>query len=181
MSLSPLKTTASEIALHGPWSMVRWLRFGLDPTFQSGLHQIVRAHRKTISSLTPFALSHENETVADGKFLGFTFGKQDFLEFRREIRKGTGMYTAENLKDGKYPTVKLPLEKRYSARYFNLAKVFKRVMLEEIKEVPWYHTIDNWEGYCNFLGSQDRLKIQRPPNYILNYREWNLMGADDEK
>jgi len=142
--------------------------------------EVVRAYRKIISSLVPFALSHEDKTVADGKYLGFTFGKQDFLEFRREIRKGTGMFTAENLKDGKYPTVKLPIEKRYSARYFDLAKVFKHVILDEIREVPWYYTIDNWDGYCNFLGSPDRHKIERPPNYILNYREWNLLGVDDE-
>ena len=143
--------------------------------------EVVRAHRKVISSQPPFALSHEEMTVADGKYLGFTFGKEDFLEFRREIRKGTGMYSAENLKDGKYPPTKLPGEKRYSARYFALAKVFKHVILEEIKEVPWYYAIDNWEGYCNFLGSPDRLKIERPPNYLLNYREWNLMGVDDDE
>ena len=141
---------------------------------------VVRTYRKNISSSKPFALSHEGKTVADGLYLGFTFGKEDFLEFRREIRKGTGMYTAENLKDGKYPTVKLPREERYSARFFDLAKVFKHVILEEIKEIPWYYTIDCWDGYCKFLGSQDRTKIERPPNYILNYREWNLLGVDDE-
>ena len=143
--------------------------------------EVVRPHRKAISSQKHFALSFEDKTVADGLYLGFTFGKDEFLEFRREIRKGTGLYSGENLKDGKYPTLKLPTEERYSARFFDLAKVFKHVILEETEQVPWYYAIDNWEGYCNFLGSPDRHKVERPPNYILNYREWNLLGVDEHE
>ena len=152
-------------------------------SFPYGIYspELVRPHRKTISSQAHFALSFEDKTVADGLYLGFTFGKDEFLEFRREIRKGTGLYSGENLKDGKYPTLKLPAEERYSARFFDLAKVFKHVILEETEQVPWYYAIDNWEGYCNFLGSPDRHKVERPPNYILNYREWNLLGVDEHE
>ena len=152
-------------------------------SFPYGIYspELVRPHRKTISSQAHFALSFEDKTVADGLYLGFTFGKDEFLEFRREIRKGTGLYSGENLKDGKYPTLKLPAEERYSARFFDLAKVFKHVILEETGQVPWYYAIDNWEGYCNFLGSPDRHKVERPPNYILNYREWNLLGVDEHE
>jgi len=143
--------------------------------------EAVRPYRKIISSQRHFALTYEGKTVADGCYLGFTFGKDEFLEFRREIRKGTGLYSSENLKDGKYPTSKLPIEERYSARFFDLAKVFKHVILEETGQVPWYYAIDTWESYCNFLGSPDRHKVERPPNYILNYKEWNLLGVDDDE
>jgi len=142
--------------------------------------EIVRSHRKVISSDKPFALSYENKTVADGNYLGFTFGKEDFLNFRREIRKGTGLYSSENLRDGKYPTKRLPVDQRYSARFFDLERVFKHVIVDEVREVPWYHSVDNWNGYCDFIGSQDREKLERPPSHILNYREWNLIGVDDE-
>jgi hypothetical protein len=143
--------------------------------------EVVRPYRKTISSQKHFALTYEGKTVADGLYLGFTFGKEEFLEFRREIRKGTGLYSSEDLREGKYPTSKLPIKERYSARFFDLAKIFKHVILEETGQVPWYYAIDNWESYCNFLGSPDRHKVERPPNYILNYKEWNLMGVDDDE
>jgi len=151
-------------------------------SFPYGIYdpEAVRPYRKNISSHAPFAFSYNDKTVANGEYLGFTFDKDDFLEFRREVRKGTGLFSSGNLREGKYPTNRLPVEERYSARFFDLERVFKHVKLDEVKEMPWYYKADNWDGYCNFLGSQDRGKLQRPPKHILNYREWNLVGVDDE-
>ena len=50
--------------------------------------------------------------------------KEDFINCRREIRKGTGEYTSEVLQDGIYPRNKLPHEERWSARHFSLDKIF---------------------------------------------------------
>ena len=79
------------------------------------------------------------------------------------------------------PTEKLPLEERYSARFFSLKDVFGDIEFDQdgIVELPWYHKIDHWEGYCNFIGSENHKEIRRPPNYILDYHEWNLIGKDD--
>ena len=43
--------------------------------FPYGLYdpQIVRPHRRDISSLTTFYLSHDNKTIIDGEYLGFSF------------------------------------------------------------------------------------------------------------
>mgnify|MGYP001441393011 CR=1 FL=1 len=47
------------------------------------------------------------------------------------------------------PTEKLPLEERWSARYFSLDKVLKPVIIEgdNVKKVDWFHSISNWENY----------------------------------
>ena len=40
--------------------------------------EILRPHRKDISSERPFMLSHKGKTVQDNEYLGFTFDKDDF-------------------------------------------------------------------------------------------------------
>ena len=47
-------------------------------------------------------------------------------------------------------------------------------------EVPWYHNIDSWDGYCNYLGSEERKLVQRPHPIFMKYHEWNEIGVDDE-
>jgi hypothetical protein len=81
------------------------------------------------------------------------------------------------------PTEKLPLEERWSARYFSLDKVFKPVIIdiENKVEVPWYHNIDSWDGYCNYLGSDERKLVERPHPIFMKYHEWNQIGVDDEE
>lgn len=142
--------------------------------------ECLKPYRKDISSHTPFALSYKGQTVADGLYLGFTFDKEDFLNFRRVIRTGTGMFTANNLRDGKYPTEKLPFAERYSARFFDIAKVLKDVRLEKVEEVPWYYSMDSWQGYCDFIGSEHRETLERPPKFLLDYKQWNLIGDNNE-
>jgi hypothetical protein len=81
-------------------------------------------------------------------------------------------------KDNEY----LPIQKRFSARFFTLDRVFKCVNIEESKvvELPWHYNIDNWESYCQFLGSEERKQIKRPHKLILSYREFNPIGVDNE-
>jgi hypothetical protein len=145
--------------------------------------EILREYRKTISSATPFMLSRDGKTVQDGEYLGFTFDKDDFVAARRIIREGTGKYNSEVLEAGLYPRKKLPKEERYSARYFSLDKIFKSVIIdiENKVEVPWYHNIDSWDGYCNYLGSEERKLVERPHPIFMKYREWNEIGVDNEE
>ena len=141
--------------------------------------EILRQHRKQISSSKRFILSYENQTVQQGHYLGFTFDGEDFKRFRRDLRKNaTGVHVP-----GKGMTrEKLPVEKRWSARFFPLDKVFKSVILEEAKviELPWYHKIDNWNSYCDFLASPERTAINKPYKKILSYKEFNGVGIDEE-
>ena len=144
--------------------------------------EILRPHRKDISSERSFMLSHEGKTVKDNEYLGFTFDKDDFVKCRRKIREGTGQYNSEVLEGGIFPREKLPKEERYSARHFLLDKIFEPVIIdiENKVEVPWYHNIDSWDGYCNYLGSEERKLVQRPHPIFMKYHEWNEIGVDDE-
>jgi hypothetical protein len=66
--------------------------------FPYGLYdpQIVRPHRRDISSLTTFYLSHDNKTIIDGEYLGFSFDPEEFKKYRKNLRaKGTGMWTSK--------------------------------------------------------------------------------------
>ena len=99
--------------------------------------EILRSHRKQISSDRPFVLSFLDSTVKNGEYLGFTFNAEDFKKCRAKLRKeGTGRYVpgegiGKNL---------LPIEKRWSARHFPLEQVFSSLVLDGglNVEVDWY-------------------------------------------
>ena len=154
-------------------------------SFPYGVYEpeLLRDYRKDISSTKPFYLSYKDKTIADGEYLGFTFDGKDFVRYRRVIRKeGTGMWDGSELVDNKFATKKLPVKKRYSARFFSLDKIFRSAILEDavVSELPWYHNIDSWENYCNFIGSKNRDRIFRPTEFLLKYREFNPIGEDNE-
>ena len=143
--------------------------------------EIIRPHRKTISSHETFCLRHNDKTIKDGEYLSFTFNGRDFINFRRVIREeGTGIWDPESeLRDGLYPTKRLPIEKRWSARHFSLDKIFKDVILDNVSiiDLQWYYNIGSWRGYRNFLAS--RHEVARPPEKLLGYKEFNPIGEDN--
>jgi hypothetical protein len=135
--------------------------------------EFLREHRKKISSDRPFFLSYAGKTVRDNEYLGFTFDSDEFIRIRREFRRKA---TGTRQKGGQFPNKVLPLEERWSARFFSLDKIFGSVNINsvEVVEVPWYWNIDNWEGLKEFLSSGDELK--RPNKEMLFYREFNKIG-----
>ena len=130
--------------------------------------------RSKISSKSAFHVTFENKSIKNNEYLGFTFDAEDFKEARRIIRKeGTGEFTHYNADK------RIPIEERWSARYFELDKVFKYVKMGDNNlELPWYYNIDNWEGLKKYLGSDNSL--DRPPGDVLGYHEWNLIGVNNE-
>jgi len=131
--------------------------------------------RKKISNKKPFYVSHENKSVKDDEYLGFTFDAEDFKHSRQIIRKeGTGRRTGYNNSHD------IPVEERWSARFFTLDKVFRDVIMEDAVTLalPWYHNIGDWDGLRNYLGSEN--KLDRPPSDMLGYHEWNPIGVDND-
>ena len=92
------------------------------------------------------------------------------------------MWDGSELVDNKFATKKLPVEKRYSARFFSLDKIFRCAILEDavVGKLPWYHNIDSWQGYCSFIGSNQTKRIIRPTEFLIKYREFNPIGEDNE-
>ncbi len=140
-------------------------------------NRIVREHRKSISSKNGFFLNHHGKNVSDGLYLGFTFDADDFKRYRSQLRKN-----ATGIRGDSLDSV-LPIEERWSARNFPLDKVFKSVIIDNDTvqvEVPEYHNIDNWLGYCDYIASPLRAATKRPFKKILDYHELNPIGIDNE-
>ena len=143
--------------------------------------EILREHRNIISSEETFILSFQDKTVRDGEYMGFTFTPEDFVYIRKVFReKATGLY-APHSGEG-LPTKKLPIEERYTARFFGLEEVFNVLDVEKanVVNLPWHHNIDCWENYCSYLSSDTKDQITRPPKYILNYQELSLIGEVED-
>ena len=141
--------------------------------------EVLRQHRGIISSSEPFFLSYGGKTVKDGHYLGFTFNSEDFVRFRKELRhSATGAKVPGQTTGGQMPNETLPLEKRWSARFFKLDKVFASAIIEgaEVVEIPWYYNIDNWEGLKHFLSSGKQ--TSRPSKEMLSYHELNRIGEE---
>lgn len=131
---------------------------------------ILRDYRKDIRQ-GQVVLSANGETVKQNKYLGLTLNTQQVeLLVEESITTSSGLWT----KDGKD---KLPVEKRYSYKNFDLKKVFKNIDLSNYKNisVKEYQSIDCWEEYCNFLSIYR--EIRKPS--MLKYSEWNEIGVDD--
>ncbi len=135
--------------------------------------------RKVIKSQKNFYISSENKTVQDNIYTSFTFGKDGFVKFRRNIRKGTGAYTTEIVDERGIPRSKLPLEERWSARFFELRQVFRDLDLENSNILPVeFQNIGEWREYLDFMGSPVAKSITRPPKELFSYREFNSVAKD---
>lgn len=126
--------------------------------------EIVREHRRVISSNQRFRITAKGEGIKEGKMLGFTFNKDDFINCRAWVRKnGTGKYLSQGKKNEQgIPRELLPLQERWSARYFQLHEVFSQLG-EEAKtlELGYYYDVTSFEGYREWAASQ--IEIKKPP------------------
>jgi hypothetical protein len=99
-------------------------------SFPYGIYDMskVRLSRNLFRSSSPYVLTHNGKSVADGLYTGFTFDRDVFVYARREIRK--------------YKTT--------------LDEIFKSVKLDEPKEIEldWYYPIDSWDNYREYLSSE---------------------------
>ena len=164
--------------------MSKWLtpdKYYVSFPFSIYAEDAPREHRALISSEDNFFFCYNGKTVKDGEYLGFSFGPEDFIECRKALRR-------ESTKTWKHsgdqiPTEKLPVEKRWSARYFSLDKVLKPVILEEanVKRLKWFYDLSSWESYTNFFISKESKTIKRPYKGLIKYHEWSGIGVDNDE
>lgn len=140
----------------------------------------LRDHRKQIASGQSCFVSFNGETVKDDHFMSFTFGKDEWLEFRRIIRTGTGKRVP-----GSKPEDDLMLDpsERWSARFFPLSKVFEPLSLEASHEIKVdnYFNLRNWEEYQDFICASRNLVIRRPSKSVLYGTKFNPVTKDDSE
>jgi len=165
---------------YASWKISRKMSKWLAPnkyyvSFPYGVYRphILRGHRKLISSSKNIVLSHNNQSVIDGAYMGFTFDFETYKQLTKEFRnKATGMYKNYETKE------KLPINKRYSARYFSIKEVFEYIKKTSVQQIETleYFNIDSWQNYCEYLSNTGGIK--KPSSNILKYREFNGIGYE---
>jgi hypothetical protein len=81
------------------------------------------------------------------------------------------------------PTKVLPLEERYSARFFDLKDIFVDLDLDKstIHEPTEFHNVASWEEYHNYLSTDFSKTIKKPHPLMFNYKEFSRIGVDNKK
>ena len=126
--------------------------------------------RKLISSKDNFYVMSDNQTVQDNIYTSFTFGKDEFIKYRKNVRKGTGRWK------GSYGSMEeLPLEERWSARFFELKDVFTNLDLDESNVLisDNFHNITTWNEYHTYMNSKYSIEIEKPPGDLFFYKEFH--------
>jgi len=122
----------------------------------------IRPMRRAISDKeSNFFLMYNGKTVKDGIPISFTMFGEDFKRCRKSINQKTTREYLPPSPGQQYPSEKLPLRERWSARDFNLGEVFGEISEQGSKKIsiPWYYDISNWSGYRNYLGSDNCIEV----------------------
>ena len=140
----------------------------------------LRDHRKLISSSTNIYITSHGQSIKDGRLASFTFDKDDWIEFRKIIRSGTGIRVpGSSIHDNEL----LEPENRWSARFFPVEKVFDPLDLSNSHEIAVedYFDIRNWQEYVDFIAASRSISIVKPTKSILIKRKYNRLANDDQE
>ena len=132
----------------------------------------IRQHRQSINHKTNnFFLSYDGDTVKNNKPIAFTITGEDFKQCRRSVNKQTTREYLPPSGDQQYPTQKIPLSERWSARQFTLQTIFKEVNEKNATKIDlsWYYDISSWSGYRDFLASD--FSVEKPSEALTKARK----------
>ena len=138
--------------------------------------QFVRKYRDDITKRDRFLISHNGETIMDGKHLPATITMTDVKFLLKKFREqATGLWDGNSPKRGHWPSEKHSLENRYSGRYITVKDIFQHLEVKQdtkIMTTSWFYSLDSWASFCEYIGSKERLLISRPKQQLLKYKEW---------
>lgn len=145
--------------------------YGYFPAWQ------LREHRKIISSSKNVFISSAGQCMKDNIYSSFTFGKDEFLAFRKVIRSGTGRWRP-GVDYKEYDA--LPVEERWSARFFEIEQVFAPFSTDQAHEIPveTFYNIGSWQEYKLFMSQNLEREIKRPTKTILLNRTYKPIGKN---
>lgn len=140
----------------------------------------VMSMRKFYKTKNNYYMVSEGKTVQDNIHCSFTFGKDEFIVYRRNVKKGTGRAKKIMIDDGIITREDLPLEERWSARFFELKDVFNGICTDSANtlDVKTFYDVSTWEGYLNLMSSDFARSISRPPREMFKYKEFNRVAVD---
>lgn len=122
-----------------------------------------------------FFLTNDACTVKDNQYLSFTMFGEDFKNCRRHVNSETTK-TFYNTEVGeKYPSKKLPINERWSARGFDIETVFMHVNDTDAynHNIDWFYSMDTWDGYNRFISSENF--IQKPSDSLTKANKHNII------
>jgi len=152
--------------------------YGYFPAWQ------LREHRRLISSSNNVYMTSNGKSMKNNLYSSFTFGKDEFIEFRKVIRSGTGRWKP-GVDYKEYQA--LPIEERWSARFFEIEKVFAPFDTNTATEIKVdnYWNISSWQEYKLFMAGTVDTSIRRPTKTILINQVHKPIGEayleDDEQ
>jgi hypothetical protein len=99
-------------------------------------------------------------TVKDNIPLPFTMFGDDYIQCRRSVNKKTTKEYYAPPPGEQYPSKKLPMNERWSARNFDFSEVFEKLETKSAYhfETEWFYDISTWEGYTDYIASGNRIK-----------------------
>ena len=130
------------------------------------IHKI-RSERKLINDNEKnFFVTFGDKTVKDNMPLSFTMFGKDYLNCRRDVNTKTTKQFYNTKDNEKYPTKKLPLHERWSAKKFNFSQVFEKLCIENAYSYSpeYFFDASTWTGYSDYMTSNF---ILDKPYYML--------------
>jgi hypothetical protein len=124
------------------------------------IYSLRERRREIADTKANFFLTYENKTVKDNVVLPFTMKGEDFIQCRRKVNKLTTREYLPPSPGEKYPSQRLPLNQRWSARNFGFDLIFEKVDANapHVAELEWFYDMAAWEEYRKFLGSGNIIK-----------------------
>jgi hypothetical protein len=153
-------------AYHASWVLSKWMLPAMYyVAFPYGVYspKLVSKNRERLSTYVNHLITNkEGKSILDGEYLGFTFSRQQYKEFRNVITK-----------------------KKVNKDWidYELDDVFNRVIVTEYEPIKInnYHNISNWDGYCKFLGSdQTKYYTTNTINKYFVDKPFTLYGMVEE-
>jgi hypothetical protein len=133
----------------------------------------MRPHRKEIIDAKNVVLTHGGKSILTGDPIDFSFTDEQMDEGISKFKEVSESFVFAEPEE----------EREHFKENFTLEKVFEPLIYEDRTEfeLPWHHDLYSWEGYCNYLSSEERKTIKHPGKLVISYREFHPMGIDVEK
>ena len=145
-------------------------------SFPFGVFDIyfIRQHRKLIRDKQQnLFFKYNGQSVVDNQYLPFTMTGEDFKLCRRAINQKTTREYLPPLPDQKYPSHKLPLHQRWSARHFTLSEIYEPLNKTPHTSVDleWHYDVSTWSGYVEYISSNNLIEkplddLTRPRQHV---------------
>ena len=138
-------------------------------SFPMGIFDIykIRENRKAISDPNKnFVLKFQSHTVKNNLPLSFTMFGDDYINCRRDVNSKTTKEFYNTVGDEKYPTKRLPLNERWSAKSFDFSQVFEKLCVDDVHSYTpeYFFDASTWAGYHQYMNSNFLLET---PYYML--------------